>query len=53
MTDSSRCLKHGLTEVQHAAARALAEIRKLPKEKQGEAFVLVVKLVIEGGAIDL
>lgn len=51
--NSSRCPKHGLTDVQRAAAGAIAEIKKLPREKQGEAFVLAVKLVIEGGAIDI
>lgn len=42
-----------LSDVERAAARALAEIRKLPREKQSAAFILACKLVIEGGAIDL
>lgn len=47
------CLKHGLSDVQRAAARAIAEILKLPRDKQGAAFVLACKIVIEGGAVDL
>jgi hypothetical protein len=39
--------------VQRAAAKALYELRRLPVAKQGEAFVLLTKLVIEAGAIDL
>jgi hypothetical protein len=42
-----------LSDVERAACSALAELRKLPESKQGEAFVLMVKLVVEGAAIPI
>lgn len=42
-----------LSDVERAAVRALRQIRRLPTEKQGAAFVLAVKVAIEGGLFDL
>ena len=40
-----------LSDVERAACAAIAEIRRLPQSQQGAAFVLAVKIVIEGDAV--
>ncbi len=40
-----------LSPVEMAACKALAAIRELPAGLQSDAFVLMVKMVIEGGAV--